>query len=353
MSNMITFNGIDRKKLEKIFEGISKIKVAVIGDISLDVYWRADMTRSELSRETPHFPLPVVEERMLPGAGGNAAANVAALKPAKSYILSVVGNDWRGNVLVQELVKQGINTKGVIISDKIVTNAYFKPIRMGISNLEYEDPRIDFTNYGMLPPEEEEKLLDNLEQVSAKIDVLCVADQFAFGCVIKRVRERITELGRQGLMVVVDSRDRIALFRDVILKPNELEGCRAVYNNDAPEKYSFMDRIKAAGTLAERNRSKVCMTLGAEGCVYVDEENITYIPSYEVKPPIDTCGAGDTFLAAFSCALAAGATGIEAASFANLAADVTIKKYGMTGTASPEEVMARHDEIFGTGGCNT
>jgi rfaE bifunctional protein kinase chain/domain len=353
LGNMITFNCIDRKKLEGILKGISNIKVAVIGDISLDVYWRADMTKSELSRETPHFNLPVVEECMSPGAGGNTAANVVALNPSKAYILSVVGDDWRGNVLVQELIKRGINTKGIIISDKVVTNAYCKPMRKGISNLEYEDPRIDFANYDVLPSEVEEKLLRDLEQVSAKIDVLCVTDQFVFGCVTKRVRERIMELSRRGLMVVVDSRDRIALFRDVILKPNELEGYRAVYDNDAPGKNSFEARIKAAGILAERNSSKVCMTLGEKGCVYIDEGNVSYIPSYEVKPPIDTCGAGDTFLAAFSCALAAGAVGVEAVSFANMAANVTIKKHGMTGTASPEEIMARYDEIFGTGVCNT
>ena len=32
------------------------------GDGCLDVYWHADMTRSELSRETPHHNLPVVQE---------------------------------------------------------------------------------------------------------------------------------------------------------------------------------------------------------------------------------------------------------------------------------------------------
>jgi len=345
LDDLVIFNGTDRKKLEEILKGISKIKAALIGDISLDVYWRADMTKSELSRETPHFPLPVVEEWMSPGAGGNAAANIAALKPAETYVLSVAGNDWRGRALVQEFINRGIDTDGIIISDRIVTNAYCKPLRKGISNLEYEDPRIDFANYGMLPPEEEERLLAGLEQVAAKIDVLCVSDQFAYGCVTQRVREKIMELGRQGLTVVVDSRDRIALYRGVILKPNEVEGCRAVYNDSAPGKASFEEQINAAGILADRNSSRVCMTLGSKGCVYIHGKDAAYIPSYEVKPPIDTCGAGDTFLAAFSCAMAAGAAGFEAASFANMAADVTIKKLGMTGTASPGEIRARHGEI--------
>jgi len=344
-ADFITFKGIDGEKLEEILKGISKIKVALIGDVCLDVYWRADMTKSELSRETPHFPLPVVEERMSPGGGGNAAANIAALKPAETHVLSVAGNDWRGKALIQEFINRGIDTRGIIISNKIVTNAYCKPIRKGISDLEYEDPRIDFANYDVLPPEEAERLLAGLAQVAGKIDVLCVSDQLAYGCITQRVREKIIELGRQGLTVVVDSRDRIAMYTDVILKPNEVEGFRAAYGNNALKKVAFEELFAAARLLSQRNNSRVCMTLGPKGCIYVDKKKATYVPSYAVQAPIDTCGAGDTFLAAFSCALAAGAEGFEAASFANMAADVTIKKVGMTGTAAPEEIRARYCEI--------
>lgn len=346
LNNLARYNGINGEKLNEILEGISRIKAALIGDICLDVYWRADMTKSELSRETPHFPLPVVEERMSPGAGGTVASNIAALRPASIYVLSVTGNDWRGRILLEEFVKRGIDTSGIIISDRIVTNAYCKPLRKGISEIEYEDPRIDFANYGTLPAEDEERLLKGIDRVAAEIDVLCVSDQFIYGCVTERIREKIMELGRQGLTVVADSRYRIALYKDVILKPNELEGYRAVYGDTWSRKVSFEEQVDAAIMLAAKNNSKVCMTLGDKGCVYVEKGNATHIPSYEVKPPIDICGAGDTFLAAFSCAMAAGSTGIEAASFANMAASVTIKKLGMTGTASPEEIMARYGEIF-------
>ncbi len=96
----------------------------------------------------------------------------------------------------------------------------------------------------------------------------------------------------------------------------------------------------------------MCMTLGAEGCIYVNRDmvsmnkgGVAYIPSYEVKLPVDTVGAGDTFLSAFSCAAAAGADGYEAASIANMAAETTIKKIGITGTATAEEIIKRHDEI--------
>jgi bifunctional ADP-heptose synthase (sugar kinase/adenylyltransferase) len=156
---MEVFNGISRERLEDIVDKIENVRVALIGDICLDVYWRADMTKSELSRETPHFPLPVVKEWMSPGAGGNAAANIAALKPKSIKVLGVIGKDWRGDVLVRKLQDSGINTEDIVVSEKVVTNAYCKPFRKGISHVEYEDPRIDFNNYENLPQEDEGTLM--------------------------------------------------------------------------------------------------------------------------------------------------------------------------------------------------
>ena len=57
------FAGINGGRLEEILSRLADVSIAVVGDGCLDVYWEADMTRSQLSRETPHFPLPVVKER--------------------------------------------------------------------------------------------------------------------------------------------------------------------------------------------------------------------------------------------------------------------------------------------------
>ncbi len=342
---MEVFQGISREKLEDIFVKIKKVKAALLGDICLDVYWQADMTKSELSRETPHFPLPVVKERMSPGGGGNAAANIAALQPESIKVLGVVGRDWRGDALVKKLQEAGTDTGSIVVSETAGTNAYCKPIRKGISSVEYEDPRLDFNNYEELPRGDEVKLLEALEQCAGRIDVLCVSDQLPYGCITQEVRNKLLSLAKAGLKVVVDSRDRINLYTHAILKPNEVEGTRAVYKDGQPSSMKLEDYFDTARVLAKRNQSKVCMTMGPKGCVYADSQTAIHIPSHDVKPPIDFCGAGDTFLSAFSCAIAAGAEPWEAASFANLAADVTIKKLGVTGTASPEEIRERHRQV--------
>lgn len=356
---MERFELLSSEKLEEIIHKIRDIRIALIGDLCLDVYWVADMTKSELSRETPHFPLPVIDERMSPGAGANVAANIAALEPAHIEVLGVVGEDWRADALLKAMQNSGIDTDGIVRSKEIVTNAYCKPIRKGISPVEYEDPRIDFANYEDLPKTIEVELLKHLDRIIDQIDVLCVSDQLRYGCITPVIREKIIYFGQKGKMVVVDSRDRIREFKNVILKPNEIEGYRAVYGTVIPserDKNKDADNgmyndihnfyVNAAKILAKNNQAHVCMTLGPNGCLYTDSVQVVHIPCYKVQPPIDFCGAGDTFLSGFSCAMTTGAKPWEAAAFANMAAEVTIKKIGTTGTASPDEIRKRHKEII-------
>ncbi len=96
--------------MKDILQKIQSVKAAVIGDFCLDVYWVADMTKSELSRETPHFPLPIVEERMSPGGAGNVVCNLCALRPADVRCIGDFGKDWRGDVLSRLLQEAGAKT---------------------------------------------------------------------------------------------------------------------------------------------------------------------------------------------------------------------------------------------------
>lgn len=343
---MEIMGSLTEKKLEKILFNIGNLRALIIGDLCLDVYWKADMKRSELSRETPHHPLPVVEEIMAAGAGGNVATNLFSLNPARVKVLGVTGKDWRGNTLIEVLKDSGLDTNGIVVGDEITTGAYCKPIRKGVSSVEYEDPRIDFSNYEPLPEAMEKQLLKNLIHEAPRADLICVSDQLKFGCITPLIRKELFKLGRGGKTVIADSRDRIGKFTDIILKPNEVEGYRAVNDGKMPgAETTFEEYIQSALKLSKENNARVCMTLGGRGSVYVDGKSLVYAPGHPVEGPIDFCGAGDTFLAAFSCALAAGATGGEGAAFANMAAQVSIKKIGMTGSASPDEIRKRYKEI--------
>ena len=323
-----------------IKERLKEKKIGLLGDFCLDIYWHADMKRSELSRETPHFPLPVYEERISLGAGGNVAANLAALGPGRVQILSLYGDDWRGGLLMECAEAIDLDTSLCIRTPGRFTNAYCKPIRHGISSVAYEDPRLDFENRVPISAEIEAQVLARLQTLAENADVLCVADQFACGIVSPGVRRAVCELALSGLPVIVDSRYQIGAYENCILKPNEVECWRAIYGSAAAQPED-PEQIKAAAkTLADRNAAQVFCTLGANGAFLTNGETGVEISAFQLSGPVDICGAGDTSLAAFACAVACGCLYSEAAQFAAAASAVTVQKMGETGTASFAEIEA-------------
>lgn len=335
---------LKRAELQALLERVDHAKLALIGDLCLDMYWIADMKRSELSRETPHFPLPVVEERYAPGGAGNAANNIAALKPEKLYVVGLTGRDWRGGLLLESLRHQGIDVGYVVQDERVVTNTYIKPLRRGISDVVYEDPRLDFENHAPIPQACEAKLLAALQEVAEKVDVICVSDQMKFGCITPAIRAYLCRLGEQGKTILVDSRDHGADYCHVTVKPNEVEASRAFGTGEAMELEALSD---LAREIAQRNGRTTLMTLGGQGCFVAEKEGVVRVPACAVEPPIDFCGAGDTFLAGYATLLTAGATPVQAAQAATLCAAVTIKKLDTTGTATREEVLAAWEKYSG------
>ena len=330
--------------LTGILEGISRARIGLIGDLCLDMYMDVDMRLSELSREVPNYTLPVVGERVSPGGAGNVAANLAALKPKALRVLGVLGQDWRGGLLKEALKARGVPTDELIVSPRATTNAYIKPVRRGYSDLLYESPRLDYENREALSGGDEAALMEALERAAQEVDVLCVCDQLKNGCVTGRVRRRVCELARDGLRVIVDSRDRIGEYRDVIVKPNEMEAMRALNLNGAvtPERMA-----QAALALSERSGRPALITLGENGCLAAEDGRVAHIPARRVSGPTDICGAGDSFLAALACALGGGADIRAAAALGNLGASVTIAKLGETGTASRAELMRAFEDCCG------
>lgn len=331
---------LSQSRLEEILHGIAATRVGVIGDVCLDLYWHADMTRSALSRETPHFPLPIVSEKAGPGAAGNVACNVAELCKDGLCVLGVLGTDWRGDLLAASLEERGIAAGSLLRAPDRWTDTYIKPMRSGFSDVVYEDPRLDFENHAPLSEAQERMLVDRLRALAPKLDVLCVCDQMANGCITPAVREAIGALGKTGLKIVVDSRNNIGQYRHVIVKPNDLEAAKAVLGSADP---LTLERLAGVAVrLSGQNQKPALITVGERGCLLADGSAVRHIPACPTPGPHDICGAGDTFMALFALAYGAGADLTEAVFLGNMAASVTIRKIGTTGTASAGEIRGVH-----------
>lgn len=336
---------LTKARLREILSRCTDRTIGVVGDLGLDAYWYADMTRSFLSRETPHFPRPVVREVYSPGAGANVAHNLKVLDVGQVIVFSVLGDDWRGATLRQEMSNRGVVVKHLVVSPQRSTTAYVKPILTGYDS-QQEDARLDFENAEPLSTSLEEALIDTVSQRLPGLDALLVADQLDVnGVVTNRVRDALNRLAvdHPDKLFVTDSRQRIGLFRGMVLKPNWVEAVSTVHPDRDPRAVSRDELAQIGKVLSQRSGRPTFVTLSEAGVLVCAEGAHRYVPAAPVRPPLDPVGAGDTFIAALAASLSVGATPWEAGAIANLAAAVTVEKLNQTGTASPEEILARYD----------
>lgn len=319
---------------DEIIGSLPRISGLIIGDICLDRWCTYDPSLSEPSRETGLPRVAVVSTEVTPGGGGTVANNAAALGLKNVGVLGLAGRDGFGWELLQALRARRIDTAGMVESEEYTTFTYSKLLN---ANTGEEDlPRLDFVQSRPISAGLECEIVSRLHDLERSYDVLFVADQSetpAGGVVTGAVREALAAIARRNPVKVIwaDSRVRMDLFRNVIVKVNQQEAAEAC-----------MRRFGEADFSRLRNHLEsplLFVTSGAEGVRVIAPDQEAWVRTRTIREPVDICGAGDSFSAAAASALAVGARPKEAARFGNLAASITIMKRG-TGTASPEELRA-------------
>ena len=328
---------MDEHLLVEILNKARTSKILVIGDMGLDIYWRADMRKSKLSRENPFHYVPIVGETTSLGGGGNLTNCLATLCGDVS-VISVLDDDWKGREIIKLLDEAGVNTENIISSPQWKTVAYAKIRRRGLDDhVIYEDPHLYFENHVELSAELEEQIIERLEREIANYDFIFVTDYREYSVMTKKIRQIISEYGKNGKTIVVDSRDHLLDYSYITAKPNDIE----LENASADKSAGHVANMK---TIFENQHLKnICATFGKEGAICYSGETFTKIPTNTAYGEIDTVGAGDAFGAAFICAISAGYTVSQAAYVGNLAAYVVIHKIGTTGTATAKEILAAND----------
>jgi bifunctional ADP-heptose synthase (sugar kinase/adenylyltransferase) len=333
--------------LERILEAIPRLTVGVLGDLFLDRYLDIDAALTQPSLETGLDAYQVVRVRASPGAAGTVVNNLVALGVGRVHVLSAIGDDGEGYELRQALGRlAGVATDALVAEPGWRTPTYTKPMLRQAGAPARELNRLDIKNYRPLSGVAETKFVDALVGLWPRLDALLVLDQVTgpeAGVVTPAVVTRLAELGERhpDKPLLADSRERIAAFRSVWLKPNRTEcvrGIRAIVPGPDTVPECAVDLARHAG------RPVFC-TCGPDGMCVADPRGaaplVVQVPAYPVEGPIDIVGAGDSTAAAIAGALAAGSGLTEAAAFGNLVASITIRQLGTTGTASPEQVRRR------------
>ncbi|MBC7289161.1 MAG: carbohydrate kinase [Armatimonadetes bacterium] len=337
------------ERVDEILSRFPEATVAVIGDFFLDKYLILDASLTEVSLETGLDAYQVVEKRLSPGAGGTVMNNFCALDVGRVVAVGFIGDDGEGYELRREMQRRGVDLSYLIVRIDLFTPTYTKPMLRDETGQERELNRLDIKNRVPIPRDLEDAVLDNLRAVLPDVDAVVVADQVEerhLGTITDRVREEICRLARQhrDKIFFADSRGNIALFSDVIVKPNKLEAAKACGYAGPEDALTPQDALAYGAQLAARNNAPVFVTAGAEGLIVFDGRGYSHVPGIKVPPPVDIVGAGDAATAGIVAALCAGATVREAAVIGNCVASITVQQIGTTGTASRPEVSRRFRE---------
>jgi rfaE bifunctional protein kinase chain/domain len=339
-------NPLSFSRLEDILARLPGLTLGVVGDLFLDRYLEIDAALNEPSIETGLIAYQVVRVRSSPGAAGTVLNNLVALGVGRVVVMAVIGDDGEGYELRQSLARLSVVETSALLADATRrTPTYTKPLLFEPDCPGRELNRLDIKNRWPLAASEEASIIRALDEAWKNLDGLLVVDQVSeedCGVITERVRSHLAEMGQRApdRLILADSRERIGLFRSVSMKPNRQESLRATGTSSLEA---------AIGTLAERADRPMFCTCGEEGILLADKKRqpglLQRIPAYPVAGPTDIVGAGDSTSAGIACALAAGATQIEAAAFGNLVASITIQQIGTTGTASPEQLRQRAREL--------
>ena len=338
--------------LRRLLGSFRELSIAVVGDFFLDAYYDCRPDLEERSLETGKRCYQVVNTRRQAGAAGTVAANLAALKVGSVEAVGYCGDDGEGYELRRAMREAGLGTEGFFTEGGRFTPTYGKPCYVDSGQVVEELERIDIKNRRPTPRLLQERIIDFIRENVAGWDGVIIVDQANepnCGAVTTRVRRFLTRLARENedTVFLADSRDRIGLFRDMIVKPNEREAAAAVDigTPSGKKRMPLIEARKLAAKLSKNTGAPVYLTLSERGMLVAVGDRVDHLPGFSPSVPIDPVGAGDSTSAAIVASLSAGAGFSEAAFVANLVGSITVQQIGTTGTATPPQIVRRFREV--------
>lgn len=302
------------------------LRVAVVGDAILDSYLAGESHR--LCREAPVPIVAVAARRDVPGGAANTAANAARLGASVRF-LSVLGSDAEAALLRRSLEAQGIATDGLLPAGDRQTLAKSRVVASGQLLVRFDQGSTE-----PISREAEGALLRGLADVFPLVDAVIVSD-YGYGVVTAAVIDGLARLqARAPRVLVADARDLVA-YRDVgvtAVKPNYEEAMRLLGPRALGRSRLRADAIAPHGDkLLELTGAQIAaVTLDTEGALVFERGRPAYRTYARPTPHSHAAGAGDTFVAALTLALAAGGHTPAAAEVASAAAAIVVGRDGTT-----------------------
>jgi rfaE bifunctional protein kinase chain/domain len=251
--------------------------------------------------------------------------------------MGVLGRDDHARRLRALLRERRISTRTVFTEPGYVTPVKTRILAGGVHSTKQQMVRIDKSTHLSASSPVHARLKEALRTFAARVDGVLVSD-YGFGLLTPELVGAGIDFARQrGIPVTVDSRYALLHFKGMTaVTPNEPEVEAALGLTIGHDR----KRLEGAGgTLLRRlGVTTVLITRGSDGMALFEKgEPARHIPIYGSDQVADVTGAGDTVIATFTLALAAGASPLEASLLANYAGGVVVMKRG-TATVSALEL---------------
>jgi rfaE bifunctional protein kinase chain/domain len=321
---------------ESLLEIVGRLRgrrILVLADLVADEFVRGRVER--VSREAPVLILrhDVSEVRL--GGGANAVHNLRTLGGVPLPV-GVLGRDAHGARLRALLRGAGVSTARVFTDPAHATPVKTRILAGGVHSTLQQIVRIDraepLRDGGTL----RRRVLLAL-RAAPRVDGVLVSD-YGLGLLTREIVAAAVGLARKRRVpVTVDSRHGLLAFRGMTaVTPNEAEVEAALGVSIGHDR----GKLEAAGRAVLRRigAEAVLLTRGSDGMALFERGQKTlHIPIHGSDQVADVTGAGDTVIATFTLALAAGATPAAAGRLANYAGGIVVMKRA-TATVSAAEL---------------
>jgi D-beta-D-heptose 7-phosphate kinase / D-beta-D-heptose 1-phosphate adenosyltransferase len=322
-----------------LVEALATARVLCIGDVMLDQY-----IYGRVERVSPEAPIPVLgverEEASLGGAG-NVLRNLATLG-AEACFVSVAGADLAGREVGRLVATLGQTEAHVLAERSRVTTVKTRYIA-GTQQLL----RADREQIVPLSVALRGDFVSIVRQALKDRKATAISD-YAKGVLAAGVASEIIALARDfGHVVVVDPKGAdYSIYRGAtLIKPNRRELALATQRPVG----SDLEVATAARLLIETHGFEaVLVSLSEQGMLLVEASGATHRLPSVAREVYDVSGAGDTVMAVIAAALGAGATALDAARLANIAAGIVVGKVGTAAIHANEliETLIDRDQLL-------
>ncbi|HET7841706.1 MAG TPA: bifunctional ADP-heptose synthase [Terriglobia bacterium] len=322
----------EREALLALIKTFPRRRVVVLGDLVADEFVYGEIAR--VSREAPVLILKQREKQVVPGGGANAANNLADLG-ARVTPVGAVGDDEPGEALLRYFRHKGISTRGILRVRGYSTPAKSR-ILGGLTHWQRQQiVRVDREPAEPLKSEYRKRLTRRAAALLPNAAGLLISD-YGYGATGPREVASLRRRAGQS-PVTLDSRYRLLQYSNLTAAtPNEPE-IEEAFGKRIGTNLELLYQL-GRRALQRLSLEALLVTRGRDGMVLFEpRQKPRHIPIFGSDQVADVTGAGDTVIAAFTLALAAGATCLQAAQLSNIAGGLVVMKRG-TATVTGREL---------------